>query len=352
MKGLHKMSCSQNTPKPPIGGQALLEGVMMKGRDKYAVAVRKPDGTIDVQVNKTKVRKISKVPFIRGVVNFIDALLVGYKCLMHSAEVSMGDAFVDDSSKFDKWLEKKLGSKADGIVMGIAGVLGAVLAITLFMILPTFIVGLVDNFLPLGGFKTLLEGVIKIAIFLAYIIAVSKMKDIYRTFCYHGAEHKTIACYEADEDLTVENVKKHTRFHPRCGTSFLLIVMVVSILLFSVLPWTSTLVRAGLKIILLPLVMGISYEIIRFAGKHNNVFTRAISAPGMWLQRFTTYEPKDDMIEVAIASVIAILPPEEAEKYKVVEEIPTTEETPIIEEEQAPTEDVQQSEIQLETEDK
>ncbi|MEG2769828.1 MAG: DUF1385 domain-containing protein, partial [Oscillospiraceae bacterium] len=238
-------------------------------------------------------------------------IITGYKCLMRSAEISMGDEFIDEESKFDKWIEKHFGKKAMGFIMGFSAVGGALLAIALFMVLPTFFVGIIDKFIPLGGFKALIEGAIKIAIFIIYIALVSKMKEIYRVFCYHGAEHKTIACFEANEELTVANVRKHTRFHPRCGTSFILIVLVVSILLFSLLPWTSTLVRAALKVLLLPLVMGIAYEIIRFAGKHNNPITRAVSAPGMWLQRLTTHEPEDSMIEVAIAAVKAVLKPED-----------------------------------------
>lgn len=299
--------------KTSVGGQALLEGIMMKGADKYAVAVRKPNGEIDVQVNETKTHKWAKLPFIRGIFTFIDSLITGYKCLMRSADISMGEDAPEDKSKFDLWVEKKFGEKAYNGLMIVAAVLGALLAIVLFMVIPTLLVGFINRFIELGFWKSVLEGIFKLIIFLSYMALVSKMKEIYRMFCYHGAEHKTISCYEAGEELTVENIKKHTRFHPRCGTSFLLIVILVSILVFAFLPWSNTFVRAGLKILALPLVMGIAYEIIRFAGRHNNIFTKIISAPGLWLQRLTTHEPDDKMIEVAIAAVMPVLPenPEE-----------------------------------------
>lgn len=300
--------------KTSVGGQALLEGIMMKGAGKYAVAVRKPNGEIDVQVTQTKTHKWAKLPFIRGIFTFVDSLTTGYKCLMRSADISMGEqASEEEKSKFDLWMENRFGKKAYDALMVFAAVLGALLAIVLFMVIPTLLVGLINRFVELGFWKSVLEGIFKLVIFLAYMALVSKMKEIYRMFCYHGAEHKTISCYEAGEELTVENIKKHTRFHPRCGTSFLLIVILVSILVFAFLPWGNTLVRAGLKILALPLVMGIAYEIIRFAGRYNNILTRIISAPGLWLQRLTTHEPDDKMIEVAIAAVTPVLPenPEE-----------------------------------------
>lgn len=198
--------------------------------------------------------------------------------------------------------------------MALAAVCGGLLAIVLFMVLPTAIVGLIDRFLPLGWGKVVLEGVLKIALFVGYLFLCTRMKEIHRVFEYHGAEHKTIACYEAGEELTVENVRHHRRFHPRCGTSFMILVLIVSILLFSVLPWSSTGLRVVLKLLLLPVVMGVSYELIKLAGRYDNLFTRIISAPGLWLQRLTTFEPDDSMIEVAIAAVTPVLPdhPDEA----------------------------------------
>ncbi|MDD3430213.1 MAG: DUF1385 domain-containing protein [Oscillospiraceae bacterium] len=294
--------------KTSVGGQAVLEGVMMKGPEKMALAVRNPQGEIIVETENVKSHKWAKLPFIRGIFVFCNSLLTGYKTLMRSAEISMGDDFVEEDSKFDKWISEKFGEKGTNLLMGVSAILGGGLAIVLFMVLPTMITGLVNNFFPLGGFKALLEGVLKMTLFLGYLAVVSRMKEIRRVFMYHGAEHKTIACYEHGEDLTVENVRKHLRFHPRCGTSFLLIVMVVSILLFSVLPWTSTFMRVVLKLITLPLVMGIAYELIKLAGRFDNLATRMLSAPGLWLQRLTTVEPTDDMIEVAIASVLPVLP--------------------------------------------
>ncbi len=298
---------AEKQARPSIGGQALMEGIMMKGADSYAVAVRTPQGEIDIQVTKTKQHAWAKIPILRGVLTFFDSIITGYKCLMRSAEISMGDSFEESESKLDKWIEKHFGKQAMNIAMIIATVFAVIFAISLFMVLPTMITGAINYFVPLGNFKAVIEGVIKIIIFLSYMAIVSNIKDVYRMFCYHGAEHKTIACFEAGEELTVENIKKHTRFHPRCGTSFLFIVIIISILVFSFLPWYSTLIRAGLKLVLLPVVMGLSYEVIRYAGKHRNCFTKAISAPGIWLQRLTTNEPEDDMIQVAIASVKAIL---------------------------------------------
>lgn len=297
------------TFKTSVGGQALLEGVMMKGPGKYALAVRRPDGGIEVEEHPLKSHKWQKIPLVRGIFIFVDSLITGYKCLMRSAEISMPEEVESEQpSKLDKWLEKHFGDKAMKAMMGISAVLGVFLALALFMVLPTFLVGLLNNVIELGFWKNVLEGLVKLAIFLAYMALVSCMKDIYRVFCYHGAEHKTIACYEAGEELTVENAKKHTRFHPRCGTSFLLLVLLISIVVASFLPWTSTWLRALLKVLLLPVVMSIAYEIIRFAGRHDNLLTHIISAPGLWLQRLTTHEPDDSMLEVAIAAVLPVLP--------------------------------------------
>ena len=307
--------CENVCKKTSIGGQALIEGVMMRGVGKAAMAVRLPDGTIDVEIEKTKLAKdknvVFRIPFVRGVFNFIDNMLFGYKYLMKSAEKS-GLDIEESESKFDKWLEKRFGDKLMKAVSGVAMVLGVVLAVALFVLAPMGIVWLVERIVPLGGFKTLIEGIIKIAVFIGYLALVSRTKDIQRVFEYHGAEHKSIACYEAGEELTVENVKKHKRFHPRCGTSFLLIVLIVSILVYSLIQfsWGNLLLRAALKILLLPVIVGISYEIIKLAGRYDNFFTRILSAPGLWIQRFTTREPDDAQIEVAIASLKPVLPEE------------------------------------------
>ncbi len=307
--------CEKSCKKTSIGGQALIEGVMMRGVGKAAMAVRLPDGTIDVEIQKTKLAKdksfVFRMPFVRGVFNFIDNMIFGYKYLMKSAEKS-GLDLEESESKFDKWLEKHFGNKIMTVVSAIAMVFGVVLAIGLFILAPMGVVWLLEKAVPLGGFKTLIEGLIKIAVFVAYLALVSQTKDIRRVFEYHGAEHKSIACYEAGDELTVENVKKYKRFHPRCGTSFLLIVLIVSILVYSLIQfsWGNLLLRAALKILLLPIIVGISYEIIKLAGRYDNVFTRILSAPGLWIQRFTTREPDDSQIEVAIASLKPVLPEE------------------------------------------
>ena len=303
----------EKTFKTSIGGQALIEGVMMRGPKRSAMAVRLPDGQIDVEKwcnSASGQRWYRKTPFIRGGFNMVDSLLVGYRCLMRSAEKS---GMEEEPSRFEKWLANKLG-KSLGTVMAIfALVIGVGLAIGLFAILPAFLADLFSRLArvslsPIS--KSLLEGILKIVIFLLYILLVSRMKEIRRVFEYHGAEHKTIACHEAGEPLTVENVRPKSRFHPRCGTSFLLIVLVISILIFSVVTWDNVPVRVALKLALLPVVVGIAYEIIKFAGRHDNPLTRAISAPGMWFQRLTANEPDDSQIEVAIASMLPVIPAE------------------------------------------
>lgn len=302
--------------KTSIGGQAVMEGVMMRGPKKIAIAVRKPDGEIEVAqkpVPKALSRfKWMKWPVIRGCINFFDSMILGVRSLMFSAEFVDIESEPGEQGKIDKWLEDKFGEKLKDYIIYLSVVVSLVLSIGLFFILPS----LITDLLKLGEGSTskmLIDGGIRITIFLIYLIAVSQMKDIKRVFMYHGAEHKSIHCYEAGEELTVENVKKHTRLHPRCGTSFLLIVMIVSIIVFlivfSFLPdGIGALKRVLLKILLLPLVAGVSYEIIKYAGRKDTCCTRAISKPGMWLQYLTTREPDDSMIEVAIASLTAVIP--------------------------------------------
>ncbi|HJB21374.1 MAG TPA: DUF1385 domain-containing protein [Candidatus Fournierella merdavium] len=300
--------------KTSVGGQALMEGIMMRGPEKICVAVRRPDGTIDLTYEDVKHHRWQKIPLVRGAAAMIENLVLGYRYLMHSAEVSMPEEAEAEPGRFEKWLNEHTGPAFQNFFMALAAVCGGMLAIVLFMVLPTAIVGLVNDFVPLGWGKVVLEGVLKITLFVGYLFLCTRMKEIHRVFEYHGAEHKTIACYEAGEELTVENVRRHRRFHPRCGTSFMILVLIVSILLFSMLPWGSTGLRVLLKLLLLPLVMGISYELIKLAGRYDNLFTRIISAPGLWLQRLTTFEPDDSMIEVAIAAVKPVLPehPDEA----------------------------------------
>ncbi len=304
-----------------IGGQAVIEGVMMRGPHKTAIAVRKPDSEIVCEVNENGTKKKNfflKLPIIRGCVNFIESLIVGMKALMFSAEFVDIEGEEEAESKFDKWLEDKFGDKVKDIVIYVSLALSLALSIGLFILLPTALADLIAwiiNFTPAKAitevtvFRPLVEGVSRLLIFLGYMALVSLMPDIKRVFEYHGAEHKTIACYEAGEELTVENVKKHTRFHPRCGTSFLLIVMVISILIFSLLPQQPNIfLKMLMRLALMPIVAGISYEIIKLAGKGKNSCVRFLTKPGLWLQKLTTREPDDSQIEVAISSMKAVIP--------------------------------------------
>ncbi len=310
-----------------IGGQAIIEGVMMRGPYKTAMAVRKPDKEIECKIEDNGTKKHNcffKLPIVRGCVNFIASLVIGMKALMFSAEFMDIEDEEETQSKFDKWLEDKLGDKIKDIVIYFAIALSLVLSIALFILLPTAITQALGwifekfrwgDFATTASFISITEGVVKMVIFLTYMYLVSKMEDIKRVFEYHGAEHKTIACYEAGEDLTVENVKKHTRFHPRCGTSFLLIVMVVSIALYALLPkfdeytkFIQLLLRMGTRLLLLPIVAGISYEFIKLAGRSQKKCIKILTKPGLWLQRLTTREPDDSQIEVAIASMKAVIP--------------------------------------------
>ena len=308
-----------------IGGQAVMEGVMMRGPYKTVVAVRKPDGEIEKKIddNGTKTRnKFFKLPIVRGCVNFIDSLIIGMKALMFSAEFMEieGDE-EEEESKFDKWLEEKLGDKIKDVVIYFAIFISIIFSIGVFMLLPAFLTKLVEaipgiqSITSAHAFTSIFEGILRMAIFLGYMALVANMKEIKRVFEYHGAEHKTIACYEAGEELNVENVRKQKRFHPRCGTSFLLFVMIISILLFALLPRfdgfgaiLSTLLRLGTRLLLLPVVAGLSYEVIKLAGRSKNRCVALLSKPGLWLQKLTTREPDDSQIEVAIASMIPCIP--------------------------------------------
>ena len=298
--------------KTSVGGQALMEGIMMRGPKLICCAVRKPDGTIETKTEPTPTHGIwTKIPLVRGAISMIESLIMGYRYMMYSAQVSMGDDYdpEEEETAFEKWVGEHLGKKAEDALLACAAVLGGLLAILLFTVLPTLIVGGVNHFVTLGRWaKVVLEAVLKVGIFLTYMVGISKMKEIHRVFEYHGAEHKTIACYEAGDPLTVENVRKYTRFHPRCGTSFLLIVILISILAGALITTENTLLRIALKLLLLPVVMSISYEIIKLCGRYDNPLTRAVSAPGLWLQRITTSEPDDGMIECAIAAVLPVLP--------------------------------------------
>ena len=320
---------SQEKFKTTIGGQALIEGIMMRGPDKDAIVVRTKEGLhIETMPRKKNPPKSWKnLPFIRGIFNFFDAQVVGIKALFRSADLAP-EEMQEEPSKFDRWLEKKLGNEAfQKAIVGIAMCMGLGLSVVLFFLLPMIIGGLFDRWITSNLGVNLIEGLIRMVIFLGYMLLISRMEEMRRVFSYHGAEHKTIRCYEAGLPLTVENVRQQTRLHPRCGTSFLLVVMVISILVFSVA--SSALLAAVpaleairgsfgyrllmivFKLLLLPLVVGITYEINRWAGRNDNGFTRILTAPGMWLQNFTTNEPDDSMIEVGIAAVEAVLPEQE-----------------------------------------
>lgn len=311
-----------NQPKPEcfktsVGGQALMEGIMMRGPQQICCAVRKPDGSIETKLEPTPHHGVwSRIPLVRGAVSMVESLVMGYRYMMYSAQVSMGEDYdpQQEESAFEKWVGDHLGKKAEDMLLVAAAVVGGLFAILLFAVLPTVLVGGLDHLIPLGRWpKVILEAVLKVGIFLSYMMAISHMKEIHRVFEYHGAEHKTIACYEAGDPLTVENVRKYTRFHPRCGTSFLILVVIVSVFLYSVLPWGSMGLRVLFKLLLLPVVMGISYELLKWCGRSDNWATRIIRAPGLLVQRLTVFEPDDSMIEVAIAAVTPVLPntPEE-----------------------------------------
>ncbi len=298
--------------KTSIGGQALIEGIMMLGPEKSAIAVRRGDGEIELKVESiTRLadkNKFFRLPFIRGILGLFDSLKRGFAALEYSSSIAI-DEIDEEPTKFEKWLEKKLGSRAvEKIVMGIATVLGIAIPIVLFIFLPTLLAGVVDKVVDNRILQNLLEGVFRIAIFLLFMFSVSRMKDMKRVFSYHGAEHKSIFCYEAGQELTVENVKKFSKEHPRCGTSFMFSVMIISILVFSVVSWSNPFIRMALRLALLPVVVGISYEVNRWLGRHDNWVSKIVRAPGLWFQSFTTFEPDDSMIEIAIAALREVIP--------------------------------------------
>lgn len=315
--------------KTMIGGQALIEGIMMRGPEQDAIVTRGKDG-LCVETKLRRKRKKGSVatwPLIRGVVNFFDSQVAGVKALMHSADLAPEET-QEEASKFDQWLEKKLGEKKfQEYLVGAAVVLGLGMSVFLFFLIPMVVGSFFANWVRNNLVQNLLEGLIRILIFVVYMLLVSRMGEMKRVFSYHGAEHKTIRCYEAGLELTVDNVRKQTRLHPRCGTSFLLVVMILSILIFSaassllltIVPalaeisgtFLYRLIMIVFKLLLLPVVVAFSYEINRLVGKYDNAFTRMLTAPGMWFQNFTTNEPDDSMIEVGIAALKAVLPEQE-----------------------------------------
>ena len=334
--------------KTSIGGQALIEGIMMKGPYKTTMAVRKPDGSIDLSnVPEKHLREKYKffgLPLVRGMVNLIESMISGYKALMKSADIS-GFTDLEDEPKVVEPADMSAEAKTEpehetegklketkkengvlsGVIMVIGTVLGVALAVALFFVLPSLIFKGIDWLVPadLKNFRGLIEGLVKIVIFICYIALVSLEKDIKRVFMYHGAEHKTIFCYESGEELTVENVRKFKRFHPRCGTSFMFLMIVVGIVLGTVLTFAlpdaitdNNLLWVPIKILLVPLTCGIGYEFIKVCGKHDNAVTRFIAAPGLWVQRLTTKEPEDSMIEIAIAAVNEVIPSDGTDEIK------------------------------------
>jgi uncharacterized protein YqhQ len=297
-----------------VGGQAVIEGVMMKCEDKYSVAVRKPNQ--EIVIDHKEYRSVSKRikflgwPLLRGMVAFVESMILGVKILTYSAEFYEGEEAYEPT-KFDHFLQKVFGEKTEDVIIGFSVVLAMILGVGLFMVGPLFIASLLKSFIPNYTVQSIVEGVVRIGLFLAYIFLISKMKDIQRVFQYHGAEHKTINCLEHEDELTVENVKKHSRLHKRCGTSFLLIVMVISIVVFMFVRVDVVWMRFLSRIVLVPIIAGLSYEVIRFAGKSESKMVDIISYPGMCLQKFTTIEPDESQIEVAIEAVKGVLKNEE-----------------------------------------
>lgn len=299
--------------KTSIGGQALIEGIMMRGPERTVMAVRNPSGEIVLEecaAGTAERPKIFKLPIIRGVFGFIDSMKTGYKALMRSAEIAMPED-EDEEGKPLTEDEKNKESKLMGIAAAVGGVLGVILSIGLFFYLPTQLFSLLKWAIPSLDndiIRSVFEGVFKIILFVGYVGLMCLVKDVRRTFEYHGAEHKTIFCYEAGLPLTVENIRGQHRFHPRCGTSFMILMLLVGIIIGMFIHVDNVLLRTGIKLLLLPLTMGIGYELIKFCGRHDNILTRIIAAPGMWLQRITVHEPDDGMIECAIAAMEAVIP--------------------------------------------
>ena len=316
--------------KTMIGGQALIEGIMMRGPEKDAIVCRTKEG-LNIEVTDRKLPKEGsplRWPLIRGVVNFFDSQVTGVRAILKSADLNPDEEWEEEPGKLDLWLEKKLGNeKFQKFLIYGAAILGLLMSIGLFFLLPMIVGELFTGVIESQVGIHLIEGLVRLVVFMVYIVLISRMKDMKRLFAYHGAEHKTIRCYEAKLPLTVENVREQTRLHPRCGTSFLLVVMILSILVFSVAvsallevfpalaalegTFRFRLIKIVFKLMLLPLVVSVAYEINRWVGKNDNVFTRILTAPGLWMQNFTTNEPDDAMIEVAITAVNAVLPEQE-----------------------------------------
>ncbi len=343
MKRKYKMKKKKTQTKyGSVGGQALMEGIMMNGPEGKAMALRLPDGSISVEKKTfTSIKDKNRffgIPMVRGIVNFVETLIFGYKCLMESAEKTGMDVEEEENmSKLDRWISDHFGEKMMKVIGAISMVLGFALAFALFVWMPSFLFDAINKLTGerITMLRTIFEGLLRIIIFVIYMFAVSKMKEIKRVYMYHGAEHKSIFCYESGEEMTVENVRKQSRFHPRCGTSFIFVMIILSILVSSVVALafpSLTQIRPVwicVKLLIMPIVMGLGYEFIRYAGKHDNLFVKILSAPGLWMQRITTAEPDDSMIEVGIAAINAVIPHNDEEK----ENIDKVEETENISEE-------------------
>ncbi len=302
---MSKKACNYTS----IGGSALIEGVMMRGNDKMAIALRRNDGSIQMKVEAAPTKKTwyGKIPILRGIISFVLSMKMSYSCLMYSADVSMeGIEQPEEPSKLDRLLDKMLGKTGMAIFSAIAMVLGVGLSLFLFMYLPALFTGWALAWAP-AVLKAVVEGTIKILVFLAYLALVSLMPDMRRVFQYHGGEHKSIFCFEAGKELTPENAMGSLRFHPRCGTSFMFFTLLISIIVAMFIPWGNRLVRTFLKILFVPVVMGIAYEFIRYAGKHDNLLTKIFSAPGLWFQRITTKEPDEQQLAVALCALKGVL---------------------------------------------
>lgn len=297
-----------------IGGQALMEGIMMVGPQRTVAAFCSEEGQIsteEISVPRlTKLYPILGKPFIRGIFSLIDSFRLGYKALSLSADKLTGGEEEEELSGFDKWLNDHLGEKITGVIMAIASVLGIALAIALFFFLPTVLFNLLEAVAPgeISGWRSIFEGVIRIGIFVGYVVLIGMVPDIKRTFQYHGAEHKTIFCYENDLPLTVENVRKQKRFHPRCGTSFLILMLVIGIIVGFFIPFSNPFLRTFTKLLCIPVIMNIGYEVQKACARHDGWLSRAVTAPGLWMQRLTVKEPDDKMIEAAIAAMEAVIP--------------------------------------------
>lgn len=297
-----------------IGGQALMEGIMMVGPQRTVAAFCSEEGQIsteEISVPRlTKLYPILGKPFIRGIFSLIDSFRLGYKALSLSADKLTGGEEEEELSGFDKWLSDHLGEKITGVIMAIASVLGIALAIALFFFLPTVLFNLLEAVAPgeISGWRSIFEGVIRIGIFVGYVVLIGMVPDIKRTFQYHGAEHKTIFCYENDLPLTVENVRGQKRFHPRCGTSFLILMLVIGIIVGFFIPFSNPLLRTFTKLLCIPVIMNVGYEVQKACARHDGWLSRAVTAPGLWMQRLTVKEPDDKMIEAAIAAMEAVIP--------------------------------------------